>query len=401
MRRPGKWAALGAVLALATAATVFTAAGAQGRPEAKKPIIIGAAMDLTSQMSPYDTPALYAVEAEAKKINAAGGVNGRKLQVKVCNTQLKFQQECALKLIQQGAVVGMVTCDVEYAAPSVQQFLKFGMLTLSPCIGTDQMGPKRFGPPGRLAFTLGNIAQDEAAAMAEYAIFRGWKRAVIVKDNLLAYFQNVADLFKQRYQQLGGQVVQEASFTSFSNTIQNAITKVAPTKADVIAFPTAFDGLAPFVGGLRALGNNTPIINSWGGDGNYWWPSNPPVKNYYYVSYGSIYGDDPQPAVNRLVKAVTALNGGKLPATGSFIPGADLVDTLVYAIKQSHGLTRGALLANQYEHFHNFPATSGLITYSKTVHGVTGRAYRVMFVNNNKAKFLRLWRTRKDATLGG
>ena len=150
------------------------------------------------------------------------------------------------------------------------------MLALSPCIGTDQQGPKRFGPKGRLAFTLGNIAQDEAAAMAEYSIARGWKRAVIVKDNLLAYFQNVADLFKARYTELGGTVVQEEGFSSFSNTIQNAISKVAPTKADVIAFPTAFEG-SRRSSAVRALGNNTPIINSWGGDGNYWWPQNPPV----------------------------------------------------------------------------------------------------------------------------
>ena len=400
MRRPGTWTALGAVLALAAAVAVFAAAGAQGRTAAKPPIVIGVAMDLTAQMSPYDTPALYAVQAEAKKIDAAGGVNGRKLVVQVCNTQLKFQQACALKLIQQGAKIGVVTCDVEYAAPSVQEFIKFGLLTLSPCIGTDQMGPKRFGPLGRLAFTLGNIAQDEGAAMAEYSRYRGWKTAVIVKDNLLAYFQNVADAFKVRFQQLGGKIVQEESFTSFSNTIQAAMTKVANTKADVIAFPTAFDGLAPFVGGLRQLGNNTPIINSWGGDGNYWWPKNPPVKNYYYVTYGSIYGDDPIPAVNRLVKLVTAANGGKLPATGSFIPGADLVDALVYAINQAHGSTRGAVLATQFEHFRDFPATSGLITYSKTVHGVTGRNYRVMFVNNNKARYLRLWRTRKPANIG-
>jgi branched-chain amino acid transport system substrate-binding protein len=400
MRRPGKWTALAAVLTLASAAAVFTAAGAQGRPEKKGPIIIGAAMDLTANMSPYDTPALYAVQAEVKKINAAGGVSGRKLVVKVCNHQLKFQQACALKLIQQGAVIGMVTCDVEYAAPAVQQFIKFGMLTLSPCIGTDQMGPKRFGPQGRLAFTIGNIAQDEGAAMAEYSYARGWRTAAIVKDNLLVYFQNIAAAFKARFQELGGRIVQEESFTSYSGTIQAALSKVANTKADVIVFPTAFDGLAPFVGGLRALGNNTPIINSWGGDGNYWWPSNPQVKNYYYVTYGSIYGDDPTPAVNRLVKVVTALNGGKLPATGSFIPGADLVDALVAALQKTHGSTRGGLLRTQFEKFKKFPATSGSITYSKSVHGVTGRAYRVIFVNNNKAKFLRLWTTKKPANIG-
>jgi branched-chain amino acid transport system substrate-binding protein len=399
MRRRGTWVVLGAALMVAVAMTATAASGAVTRSEAKKPIIIGAAMDLTANMAPYDTPALYAVQLAATKINAQGGIGGRRLQVNVCNHQLKNQKTCALQLIQQGAVIGMVTCDVEYAAPAVQEFINKGMLTLAPCIGTDQMGPKRFGPNGRLAFTFGNIAQDEAAAMAEYAYGRGWRRAVIVKDNLLAYFQNVADLFKARFTELGGTVVQEEGFSSFSNTIQNAISKVAPTNADVIAFPTAFDGLAPFVGGLRALGNNTPIINSWGGDGNYWWPQNPPVRNYYYVTYGSIYGDDPKSAVNRLVREVTAINKGETPATGSFIPGADLVDALVAAIKGANGSTKGAVLAARLEKFKGFQATSGKITFSKTVHGVTGRAYRVMVVNNNRAKFVRFWKTKKLARL--
>jgi branched-chain amino acid transport system substrate-binding protein len=399
MRRTGTWAVVGAALTVMIAMTATAASGAVARSEAKKPIIIGAAMDLTANMAPYDTPALYAVQLAATKINAQGGIGGRRLQVNVCNHQLKNQKTCALQLIQQGAVIGMVTCDVEYAAPAVQEFINKGMLTLAPCIGTDQMGPKRFGPNGRLAFTFGNIAQDEAAAMAEYAYGRGWRRAVIVKDNLLAYFQNVADLFKARFTELGGTVVQEEGFSSFSNTIQNAISKVAPTNADVIAFPTAFDGLAPFVGGLRALGNNTPIINSWGGDGNYWWPQSPQVRNYYYVTYGSIYGDDPKSAVNRLVREVTAINKGETPATGSFIPGADLVDALVAAIKGANGSTKGKVLAARLEKFKGFQATSGKITFSKTVHGVTGRAYRVMVVNNNRAKFVRFWKTKKLARL--
>jgi branched-chain amino acid transport system substrate-binding protein len=398
MRRPGKWGALVAALTLTGAATAVVATVAQGSSQQRGPIIIGAAMDLTANMAPYDTPALYAVQLQATKINATGGIGGRRLQVRVCDHQLKNQKTCALQLIQQGATVGMVTCDVEFAAPATQEFINKGMLTLAPCIGTDQQGPKRFGPKGRLAFTLGNIAQDEAAAMAEYSIARGWKRAIIVKDNLLAYFQNVADLFKARYTELGGTVVQEEGFSSFSNTIQNAISKVAPTKADVIAFPTAFDGLAPFVGGLRALGNDTPIINSWGGDGNYWWPQNPQVRNYYYVTYGSIYGDDPKAGVNRLVREVTALNKGQLPATGSFIPGSDLVDALVEAITRAKGSTKGAVLAAQLEKLKGFQTTSGKITYSKKLHGVTGRVYRVMFVNNNKAKFLRFWKTKKLAT---
>ena len=400
MRERGSWRALAATVAL-TAGLAVGVTAAQGGPAQGGPIIIGAAMDLTANMSPYDTPALYAVQIQAKKINARGGIAGRQVQVKVCDHQLKKQKACALQLIKQGAQIGMVTCDVEFAAPATQVFINSGRLALAPCIGTDQQGPKRFGPKGRLAFTLGNIAQDEAAAMAEYAMHRGWTRAIIVKDNLLAYFQNVADLFEQRYRELGGTIVQEESFTSFSNTIQNALTRVSRTRADVIAFPTAFDGLAPFVGGLRSLGNQTPVINSWGGDGNYWWPKSPKVSNYYYVTYGSIFGDDPNAGVNQLVRQVRAQNKGQLPATGSFIPGADLVDALSVAIRRANGSTNGARLATELEKFKKQPVTSGRITYTRTLHGVTGRAYRVMVVNDNTARFVRFWKTKKLAKLGG
>jgi branched-chain amino acid transport system substrate-binding protein len=401
MRPSGKWAALAAALMLTGGLAAIGSAVARGGSQQQGPIIIGGAMDLTANMSPYDTPALYAVQVQVKKINAAGGVDGRNLQVKVCNHQLKKQKACALQLIKQGAAVGMVTCDVEFAAPATQAFISSGRLALAPCIGTDQQGPKRFGPKGKLAFTLGNIAQDEGAAMAEYSYARGWRSAIIVRDNLLAYFRNVADAFEVRFKELGGRIVQEEAFTSFSNTINNAMSKVARTDADVIAFPTAFDGLQPFVTGLRNLGNSTPIINSWGGDGNYWWPkSGTKVRNYYYVTYGSLYGDDPIRAVNALVRQVKALNKGQLPATGSFIPGADLVDALVLAIKRAGGATSGARLAAEFEKFKNQSVTSGRITYSKSVHGVTGRAYRVMLVNDNKARFLRFWKTKKPANIG-
>ena len=68
MRRSGKWAALGAALALVGTATALLATAAQGSPQQRGPIIIGAAMDLTANMAPYDTPALYAVQTQVKKL---------------------------------------------------------------------------------------------------------------------------------------------------------------------------------------------------------------------------------------------------------------------------------------------------------------------------------------------
>jgi branched-chain amino acid transport system substrate-binding protein len=399
MSRSKRWGlAAGIVLALGAAAFVATGAMGGGAKK-KKPIIIGVAMDFTSNMSPFDTPAFYAAELEAKKFNAKGGVlGGRKFVFKKCDTQLKKQKECAAQLISQGAAIGMVTCDVEGAAGATQEFINHGKLAVSPCIGTDQQGPKRFGTKGKLAWTLGNPAQSEGAAMAEYGYSKGWRKAIIVKDNALVYFQDIADAFKIRWLQLGGTIVDEQSFASFTNTIGPVITKVAGEKADVICFGTAFGELPQFVAGVRSLGNNTPIINSWGGDGNYWWPSSPKVTNYYYVTYGSIFGDDPVPAVNAEVKAVTTLNGGKLPLTGSFIPGSDTIDALAEAITETHS-TSGAKLAKAFSKFRNLPVTSGRISYPDDWHAVIGRSYRVMQVQNNQAKFIKRIVTKKIVTL--
>ena len=171
--------------------------------------MIGAALDLTAGMKPFDSPALAGAQIEAKKLAAAGGPN---FVIKVCNHQLKKQKSCAAQLIQAGAKIAIDTCDVEYGAAATQEFINHGILTVSPCVTTDQMGPQRFGAKGKLAFTMGGTAQDEGSAEAEYAWSRGWQTAIVVKDNFLVYFRDVSDGFAKRFQELGGKIVdREAS----------------------------------------------------------------------------------------------------------------------------------------------------------------------------------------------
>jgi branched-chain amino acid transport system substrate-binding protein len=381
-----------AVLSLAAVAAAATvgATTALGKSSATPTIVIGAAVDLTSSMKPFDSPALAGAQIEAKKLALRKGPH---FVIKVCNHQLKKQQSCAAQLIQQGAKIAIVTCDVEYAAPATQQFINKGILTISPCVTTDQMGPQRFGAKGRLAFTMGGTAQDEGSAEAEYAWARGWKTAIVVKDNLLVYFRDVSDAFAKRFQELGGKIVDRQAFTSFKKDIGPVISKVAGEKADVISFVTAFGELPQFVAGIRSAGNQTPIVNSWGGDGTYWNPKNPQVTNYYVDNYASSFGDDPNPAVNALLKALLAAKA--VPYTASYVLGASTIDALATALTRTSGSTQGTKLAQALEGFHGVRTISGPITFSKTLHSVTGRPWRIMKVQNNKESFVRMWKTQK------
>ena len=380
----------GLVLAAVAVAAVAVVAGGTAAPQQGKTVVIGWAYDGVGNMAAYDGPALVTARQRVAQLNKASST---KLRIITCNTQGNkpaIAKACAAKLLGQGANVIFTTCDVDYAAPVIQESINAGKLTLATCIGTDQMGPKRFGTKGRLAFSFGNVAQDEGSAMAEFAWRKGWRNASLATDTVIVYFKNVVQAFKARWQQLGGKIVTEETYQSAGGTPaswQNVVTRLNAKQADVIVTSTAppFGAQVPIMTGLRTLGNNTPILNSWAGDGSYWYTPDPKITNYYYLTFASAFGDDPDAAVNALRnrnKAAIAKAG----STGAFVTGTATIDGLVLALKRTGGSTSGLALAAQMEKFKNVPTLSGLVSFSKQLHTVYGRKYRVIRVQNNVPK---------------
>jgi branched-chain amino acid transport system substrate-binding protein len=380
-----RWGTLGALLALAglVAATVGTGIGGS-TTNAQGPIVIGWAFDSKGNMAPFDGPALAAAKVRISLINAKGGIGGRPLKLETCDTNNNNPakaKSCAASLLGKGADIMFTTCDVDFATPVVQESLKAGKLTIAPCIGTDQMGPKRFGKSGKLAFSFGNVAQDEGSAMAEYAWRKGWRTANLATNTLLVYFKDVVKAFDKRFTQLGGKIAGRESYATGANNVNTAVSRLNGRQADVIVTATAFGELPALVSGLRSLGNKTPILNSWAGDGTYWLPKDPQVTDYYAVTYASAFGDDPNPAVRALAKKLKAFTGG-------FVTGSAAIDGVATAIRRSHGSTNGAILAATMEKFKKVPTLSGLVSFSPQFHSVFGRQYRVIKIDNNKARYV-------------
>ncbi len=279
-----RWGVFAALLAgAAVLAALVGTTGGKAAPTAKKKVIIGWAYDSSGQMAPFDNPALAAAKIEAAHINGIkkGTVT---FQIKTCDTQNNNPtkaKSCALELLDGGANIIFTTCDVDFATPVVQEAIKRGKLAVSTCIGTDQMGPKRFGTLGKLAFSFGNVAQDEGSAMAQYAWNSGWKTAGLATNTLLVYFKNVVTAFEKRFKQLGGKIVDKESYATGQNNVGTAVGRLNSHKAAVYVTSTAFNELPAFVSGLRALHNTTPILNSWAGDGTYWVTNSPKVTKYY------------------------------------------------------------------------------------------------------------------------
>ena len=375
-----------ALVAVAVVAVAVVSGGSAASEQAKT-VTIGWAYDSVGSMAPFDGPALATAKSHIAAVNKKSSI---KLRLVTCNTQGNkpaIAKACATKLLSQGADIIMTTCDVDLAAPVVQTAINRGKLTVAPCIGTDQMGPKRFGAKGRLAFSFGNVAQDEGSAMAEFAWKRGWRTASLATDTVIVYFRNVVQAFKARWQQLGGKIATEETYQSGGGTPaswQSTVTRLNAEQADVIVTATAaaFGAQVPILNGLRTLGNNTPFLNSWAGDGNYWYTPDPKVSNYYYVTFASAFGNDPIKAVNALAKRNQAAIA-KAGSTGGFVTGPAAIDGILVALNRTGGNTNGAALAAQMEKFKNVPTLSGLVSFSKQLHTVYGRQYRVIRVQNN------------------
>jgi branched-chain amino acid transport system substrate-binding protein len=404
MRRARAWSVLAALL-LALAVLAAGCGGdddeeegaAEGtRPAAtgdeaasEGPITIGWAFDSSGQMAPFDGPALAAARIRVEQLNAAGGIGGRDLQIETCDTENNDPAKakaCATTLLDGGADIVFVTCDVDFATPVVQEAIGEGKLAIAPCIGTDQMGPKRFGEQGKLAFSFGNVAQDEGSAMAEFASKQGWKTAALATNTLLVYFKNVVQAFEQRFTELGGEIVSRESYATGANNVGAAVSRLNGADADVIVTSTAFGELPALVSGLRSLGNETPILNSWAGDGTYWVPKNPPVTDYYAVTYASVFGDDPNEDVKAMIQALT--DAGSQPGTGGFLAGAAAIDGVAEAIERADGSTEGDALAAEIEQFDGVETISGNVSFSPELHTVFGREYRVIQIENNQGKFV-------------
>jgi len=379
-------------LVIVAAAALVLAAGAAARTHsaaAKKPIIIGWAHDSTGAMGPFDGPALAAAKLELKKVNKKG-VNGRKVVIKTCDTQgndSSAAKACADQLISQGAKIIFTTCDVNYASPVIQESaIKNHLLTVAPCIGTDQMSPKfTFCGGTKLCFSFGNVAQDEGSAMAQVAWNHGWKTADLAKDNTIIYFDAVVNAFKARFKQLGGKIKFETTYQdpivhpgSVNYHAAAAALIAHPAKVFVTATAGAYAALGPMMDDLRTANNHTPVLNSWAGDETYWKDKN--VPNYWFVTYENAFGHDISKAVNKLANDMNPH-----PATGGFITGPAAIDGVVLAIKRAHGSLVGSKLAAAMQKFHRVPTISGKVSFSKKLHSVFGRAYRVIELHNKTA----------------
>ena len=346
---------------------------------AKPPIILGAAVAQSGGFELYDNSVLAGVRWEMNKINAAGGVDGRKFKLIVTDnkTDPAQVQAAAEDLLSKGADVIITTADYDFGAAAALAATKAKKVAIGGA-GAPEFGKKGLGP---YAFNVFQGTPTESAVMAAFTKSRGWKHPFLLRDTSIAYSKAVCDYYNKALP-AGITVAGTASFKNSDPSIASQVDSVRKSKADVVILCSYPPGGASAVRQLRTGGVNIPILGGAAFDGTFWLKSTPNLSNFYYPAMVSSALDDPSAKVNAFVKGVKA-PGGTIYA----LFGYEVVETIAAGVRKAHSAD-GLKLTKAIESFRNEPLLVGPTSYSFTCHIPLGRPMAMLAIQQGKPHFL-------------
>lgn len=227
-----------------------------------EPIKIGFVGPLIGDVSSLGVVVRAAAEVAVKEVNEAGGIQGRKLEMVYENGGCgpKESTLAVNKLINIDKVVAIVggVCSGEtLAIAPIAELNK--VILLSPA----STGIK-VSSAGDYVFRLIPSDSFQGKFVAEYITGNLQKKKIAILYNSDSEWSiGIKDVFKQRLQELGGQVVAEEGAPKSSRDLRSPITKIKAANPEIIYFPSHTESGIIGLQQLSDMGVTTPIL---GGD---------------------------------------------------------------------------------------------------------------------------------------
>jgi len=246
------------------AASMAFAGGGQAR--AGDTINLGVIFPLSGPQAHFGVESSDGIILAAERINAAGGVLGRQINLIIAddenipaNTVANF-----LRLTTQdgvGIVMGSSTSGATLAiAPMAQQQ---GVVVISPsatAFGVTQVGDFVF----RTCF----IDSFQGIVGANFAFDDlGARRAAVLYDQGADYNRGLAHAFIAQFNARGGEIVSHQVYMTGAVDFSAQVTSIAAANPDVVFLPNFLNDVALQAMQIRAQGITAPLLGGDGWDG--------------------------------------------------------------------------------------------------------------------------------------
>ncbi len=350
--------ALGLIAAMIAATGCQRRDGTTGGGPGGEPIKVGVYLDLSGQTSSFGQSTKNGVEMARDEINAAGGINGRPIQLIIEDEQGEPGKVTTVvtKLLRQDGVVALLgevaSTNSLTAAPKAQE-AKIPMIT--PSSTNPEVTRK-----GDYIFRVCFIDPFQGEVMAKFASGTlKAKRAAILSDFNSDYSKGLTQFFKQSFTGSGGEIVNEKSYTQSDRDFSSQLTAIRASNPDVIYVPGYYGQVGVIAKQARQQGITVPILGGDGWDAPQLWELGGDALNNTFISnHYSI--DDPAPLIQKFVTDYKARYGGVAPDALAAL-GYDAMRVLGDALKRAN-TTDGAKLRDAIAQTKDFPGVTGTIT---------------------------------------
>ncbi|SEU24988.1 ABC transporter substrate-binding protein [Stigmatella erecta] len=344
-------------------------------------LLLGVATALTGGQATFGISTRNGIEMAIREANAAGGVKGQKVAVKVYDDQGKPEEaaQAVTRLITQDKVV-VILGDVasSNSLAMAEKVQPAGVPMISPASTNPAVTEK-----GDYIFRVCFIDPFQGFVMAKFAreTLKAAKVAVL-QDNKSAYSIGLTEVFTRKFTEMGGKITTTESFSQGDTDYRAQLTAIKKTQPDAIYVPGYYSEVGIIARQARELGIKAPML---GGDG---WDSEKlfelggtAIQGSYFSNHYS--PDNKDPRVQKFVAEYKAAYGGVPDALAAL--GYDAANVALDALKRAPD-TSGPAVRDAIAATKDFPGVAGTITLDDKRNAVKSAV--VLKVGDGKAEFV-------------
>lgn len=376
----------GATDLTAPTATPIPTPDPESEPE-DRPFQIVTIMDESNVLRPLDAPAIAGIVERVDELNESGGVLGRPIELRRLDTEsrVSLAQRFSERLLRDPPDLLVVTCDVDFSRPILELADEQGWLTISPC--ADDLGYST-GAWGPRNFTFGAPAGPRGALAAQVALDRYGPTAMVLRDVTNPEAGQFCTGFERAFRELGGTVAYRDEFSyETPEPLFDRVAERAPQTDSVVLCShvpggNRGDGAPNIIQGLRLRGFAAPIVSGITVDEASWFAQVPSLDEMTFITWSSIFGNDPNPAVNELIASSTE-NPETPPAGVTTTLGYDTVDAWARAAEAVRSVDPTSVAAAMAA-FNGEVFLTGDVSFAGGGRMDVSRTYRVLRVSGNQ-----------------
>jgi len=331
-----------------------TSTGAGGGAD----ILVGEYGSMTGGQATFGQSTHNGIMMAADEVNAAGGINGRKVKILSEDDQSKPEEapNAVTKLISKDnvlAVIGEVASSASLAAAPICQSNKVPMITPS---STNDAVTKKGDYIFRICFTDSYQGEYQAVFADQWCSTNGKPKSIAMLTDVKSdYSQGLKAVVTAKFTALGGQVVGTQGYAQGDSDFRSQLTALKATNPSMIYVPGYYTDIGQIAIQARDLGITVPLL---GGDG---WESPRLIEIGGKSLEGCIYSNhyfygDPSPVVSTFVQKYKERYGQTPDSLAAL--GYDAMKTLADAMKRAAKL--------------DGPSLRDAIAQTKGLVGVTG-----------------------------